>query len=606
MVLILFFLGALFGSTASAQVLAPSQPSQQQRLFAGTINADTVWLDEYSREVGRLTEMATQRGEVDPSDIMEQAWNDVIRRRILLQEAARRGLQLELREVDSILLEATPDFIRRGIVDEKGRFDKGLLTAMLYAPDSLIRINTPGMSTDQRANERAQLNASIAQLRERVGLMEMEKRLRAIVAKDHRFDTTGLRQRYRDVATSATVDVILIPCVKDLPSPNLADLKAYHKAHPTAFTSPLPMRRLAFISWPMAAAPIDSSLFLGNVNDFVGLLNKATSKRQRDSIWASVATTTSSGATRLSPDSASHRMFYASVKGKKPGTAVGPIKHSTGIHVLLVDTVHAKSAKIAGEISIRVIISEIEPSRQTIDSILRQVDEAAEMYERGMELSAIAGRFGRVPESSPWFTEEEKIYGSHRLVDVAFKTPVSVACDPIDTPERGAVLAIVVDSVPAGPMPFEAAVPRIAEALNRERGCEERRQLANTVKGLTSRLDDGLMFIGETPKEAQIARGLNVHSDGMIGEVLYDPTAAKEILAKPTPDLFGPFLAESGWYIVNISGVIKANDDEYPMWLEMRKETIEAEQIEAHWQSFVKGLRTNAIIEDNRWVYFRY
>ncbi|MBK6290774.1 MAG: hypothetical protein IPF59_03315 [Ignavibacteria bacterium] len=486
---------------------------------------------------------------------MEQAWNDVIRRRIMLQEASRRELQLELREVDSILLEATPDFIRRGIVDEKGRFDKGLLTAMLYAPDSLIRINTPGMSTDQRANERAQLNASIAQLRERVGLMEMEKRLRAIVAKDHRFDTTGLRQRYRDVATSATVDVILIPCVKDLPSPNLADLKAYHKAHPTAFTSPLPMRRLAFISWPMAAAPIDSSLFLGNVNDFVGLLNKATSKRQRDSIWASVATTTSSGATRLSPDSASHRMFYAAVKGKKPGTAVGPIKHSTGIHVLLVDTVHAKSAKIAGEISIRVIISEIEPSRQTIDSILRQVDEAAEMYERGMELSAIAGRFGRVPESSPWFTEEEKIYGSHRLVDVAFKTPVSVACDPIDTPERGAVLAIVVD---------------------------------------------------KTPKEAQIARGLNVHSDGMIGEVLYDPTAAKEILAKPTPDLFGPFLAESGWYIVNITGVIKANDDEYPMWLEMRKETIEAEQIEAHWQSFVKGLRTNAVIEDNRWVYFRY
>ncbi len=606
MVLILFFLGAIASSQAFAQVLAPSQPRQEQRLFAGTINADTVWLDEYSREVGRLTEMATQRGEVDPSDIMEQAWNDVIRRRILLQEAARRGMQLELREVDSVLLEATPDFIRRGIVDDKGKFDKALLTAMLYAPDSLIRVNTPGMTTDQRANERAQLNASIAQLRERVGLLEMEQRLRRSVAKDFRFDTTGLRKRYREVATSATADVILIPCIKDLAAPNLADLKAYYKAHSTEFTSPLPMRRLALISWPMSAAPVDSSLFLGNVSAFVGLLNKATSKRQRDSIWASVATTTSSGATRLSPDSASHKLFYSAVKGKKVGTAIGPINHSTGIHVLLVDTVHAKSAKIAGEISIRVIITEIEPSRQTIDSILRQVDEAADMYERGLELSAIAGRFGRVPESSPWFTEDEKLYGSHRLVDVAFKTPVSSACDPIDTPERGAVLAVVVDSVPAGTMPFEAAAPRIAEAINRERGCEERRQLAKTVKGLTTRLEDGLMMIAETPKEAQVARGLSVHADGMIGEVLYDPTAAKEILAKPTPDLYGPFLGESGWYIVNITGVIKANDDEYPMWLEMRKESIETEQLEAHWQSFVKGLRTNAVIEDNRWVYFRY
>lgn len=114
------------------------------------------------------------------------------------------------------------------------------------------------------------------------------------------------------------------------------------------------------------------------------------------------------------------------------------------------------------------------------------------------------------------------------------------------------------------------------------------------------------MFIAETIPEAQIARGLEVHSDGMIGEVLLDSTAAREILAKPKPDIYGPFLGESGWYVVNITGVIKANSEEYPMWLEMRRADLEAEQREAQWLSFVKKLQATAAIEDSRWVYFRY
>lgn len=595
---------ATLSTTTLAQKLAP--PTREQRPFAGIVNADTVWLDEYSREIGRLTEMASQRGQVDPSDLVEQAWTDMVKRRLMLHESSRRGITLELRQVDSVIIEATPDFIKRGLVDEQGRFDKGLLIAMLKNPDSLIGVNSQGMSTEQRANDRVQLSASIAQLRERIGLMELESRLRKSVTANVPLDTVALRERYIDVATFATADIILIPCSKDVQAPSISEMGAYHKAHSTQFMTALPMRRLALISWPLTAAPIDSALFLTNVRSFVGLINSTATSRQRDSLWNAVATTTSSGETRLSPDTASHTRFYNAVKGKKVGVAIGPLQHPTGIHVLLVDTVHTKKSKHAGEISVRVIITDIEPSKQTIDSVLAQVDEAAELYERGTEFGAIAGRFGRTIETSPWLTEEDKLFGSHRLVDVAFKTQVAAACDPIDTPDRGAVLAVVTDSIAAGPMPFEAAAPQIADAIQRQRGCEERRDIAKTVRGLSSRLQDGTLFIAEHTKEAQIARELSVHSDGMIGEVLFDPTAAREILAKPMPDLYGPFLGESGWYVVNISSVIKANDAEFPMWLEMRKEDLENEQREKRWNAFLVDLRTKAVIEDNRWIYFRY
>lgn len=596
LVIIALFLGGL---QLGAQTKAPT------RAYAGVVNGDTIWLEEYSREVGRRTEYVKQRGKVDPSEIMQQAWNELTQRRLLLRESVRLGLRVTNEDIDSIFLTATPDFIKRGVVDDKGKFDLELLKAILFRPDSLVRANTQGMSEKERSEETMQLRASVAQWREIIGLSETETRIRKAVTDSVKLDTTTLRPRFREAATSATADVIYMPCLTDLPAPSITEMEAYHKANLGQFTTPRPMRRLAYLAWPMTAAPVDSALVLGNVTRFVSLLNGARNARKRDSLWMSVATTTSSGVTRLSPDSVAQSSFYGLVKGKKVGTAVGPIRHASGVHVLLVDSVIAVKGKKQPDIKIRVIVSEIEPSRQTVDSILKIVDDAAGLYDQGMELGAIAGRFGRTIELSPWFTDDEKIFGSYRLGDIAFKTQVAVACDPIDTPEKGVVLGIVVDSIDAGPMPFDAAASRVAMVLARQRGCEARKDVMKTVMGLTTRLDDGLMFIAENPKGAQIMRGVSVQS-GFIGEEMYDPTAAAEILAKPLPDLYGPFLGDLGWYIVNITGIVKANEAEFPMWLELRTEDLLQERKQAVWDEYLKTLRAGATIDDNRWFYFRY
>ncbi len=584
---------------------AMASDDSPKNYYAGVVNGDTIRLDEYSHEVGRLTEYMAQRGKVDPADVMEQAWGDIVRERLILHEARRRGLMVTAAQADSILLYATPDYVKRGIVDERGRFDAPLLRAMVVQPDSLLNANTRGLSAQRKKEEREQFEASMMQLRKRVAMREVEVRLRASVDADVPFDTTGLRERFKNMATSAVADVLLTPCGQASTQPSLAELRAYYSAHALEFTTPSPMRRLAFIAWPMKAAPIDSTLFLGNVRSFVSLLNNTRNPRQRDSIWRSVSSTTSSGLSRLWPDSANHAQFYAAVKGRKVGTAVGPLVHSSGVHVLLIDSV--KNVKNRGAVvSVRVIVSEIEPSKQTIDSILAQVDEAAELYERGISLNTLSERYARPLESTKWFTDADKLFGSYRLADVAFTTPRNSACDPIDTPERGMVLAVVADTLPAGPLPFDAATERVAEAVMRDAACANVLPTAKSVRGLATRLDDGTMLLVEQPKGAQLARGLQVFSDGMIGETIFDPTATREILAKPYPDLYGPFLGEAGWYTVNVLQITKPTADEYELWLTARRADIEKEQKDERWSAFMKNLRSSASIEDNRWVFFRY
>lgn len=583
-----------------------AQPSTKGRAHAGVVNGDTIWLDEYSKEVGRRTEYTQQRGKVDPSEIMQQAWTELTQRKLLLRESVRLGVRVTNADVDSIFLTATPEFIKRGVVDSKGKFDLELLKAILYRPDSLIRANTQGLSEKERSDELLQLRASVAQWREIIGLAETESRVRRAVTDTVRLDTATLRPRFREAASSATADLIYMPCQTALPAPSIADMESYFKAHPEEFTTGKPMRRLAYLAWPMTAAPIDSALVLGNVRRFVSLVNGARSDRKRDSIWMTVAGTTSSGIVRLSPDSAAQASFYNLVKGKKAGTAVGPIGHASGVHVLLVDSIITIKGRKLPDIKARVLVSEIEPSQQTVDSILKIVDDAAGLYDQGMELGVIAGRFGRTIELSPWFTDDEKIFGSYRLGDIAFRTQVAAACDPIDTPEKGVVLGIVVDSIDAGPMPFDAAASRVGMILNRQRGCEARKDIMKTIMGVTTRLDDGVMFVAENPKGAQIMRNVSIQGSGFIGEELYDPTAAKEILAKSSPELYGPFLGDLGWYIVNITGIAKANESEFPMWLELRSEDLLQERKQACWDGYLESLRAKATIEDNRWFYFRY
>ncbi|MBU3699685.1 MAG: hypothetical protein FGM33_06705 [Candidatus Kapabacteria bacterium] len=576
------------------------------RPLAGVINGDTVWLDEYSREIGRRTEYAQMRGEVNPPEIMQSAWNDIVQRRLLLRASSEHGVTVRLEDVDSVLLVTTPDYIRRGVVDEKGRFDKELLRAMVLRPDSIVRANTRGMSAADQDQEIKQLKATIAQWREFIGFAETESRLRNKITRDVALDTSGLRERFRLTASSVSGDVILVPCAKDLPRPNVTELEAYHKANSALYKTAKPLRRLAVLSWPMTAAPIDSTLVLANIGRFVSMLNGARSAKVRDSIWTSVASTTSTGAIRLSADSASHVDFYRRVKTAKVGTAVGPIMHASGVHIMLVDSVIKQKNSKSPIVRVRFVVTPIDPSKQTVDSLLNVVNEAVSLYESGVELGGVAGRFGRSITLSPWFTADDKVYGSYRLSHVAFNTQVAAACDPIDTPERGVVMAVVVDSVPSGPLPFEAAIPGMSEAIIRQRGCDARRDLAKRVRGLASRLDDGVLFLADKPSEAQVARGLTITGDGYFGDAMYDLTAAREVLSKRIPDLYGPFLGDNGWYTVNITGINAANPDEFPMWLEMRKADIEEEQRTAAWDSFIASLRSNATIDDQRWLYFRY
>jgi len=594
--------------TATVMWSQPMRPADPNAIpIAGIVNADTIWLDAFSRDVGRRLELQSMGTQQSQADVVEAAWNDVVRRRLLMQEAQRRNLAVTQLQVDSMLLNAPPEYVRTGVVDSKGQFDVATLRGMLYNPDSLVsaRLGRDATKAD-REQQSSALRESMAELRERLSDVILEERLRAVLNSTFVADSATMRAEFERAAIRATVEVAILPCTPRAPEPEEAELRRYYDLHTFDFKTDTPLRRIAFLSWSMAASNADSATIFSNVTRFVSDVNARKNKKQRDSLWTSVASLALSGDVLLHPDSSATRDLYAGMrKGAAPGVAMGPITNSEGVHVFLVDSVIALGK---GRVAYKVkgIATTIEPSQKTVDSVLLDVQRAIDFYEGGMELGAVAQKYGKRIDISPFFSREQKLFGSFRLADVAFNSQKTAAAEPVDTPEKGVVLGVVVDSVDVGVIPFDAAFDMVRKVLKRDNACMDTKTEARRLHGMITRLPEGPMFLAETPKGVKVLRSVNVAADGMIGEELYDPVATKTILSYKEPGLYGPFLGDAGWYVLNTLQYSPADPKEMAMFFDLRGSDLLQMQRDNAYDKWYSTMRGNATIVDNRWIYFRY
>lgn len=600
-------LPALF-FTATLAWSQPLRPLDSSAVpVVGIVNGDTIWLDVFSRDVGRRLELQSMGTQQSQADVVEAAWNDVVRRRLLMQEAQRRNVGVTVKQIDSVLLTATPEYVLRGVVDSKGQFDIATLRGMLYKPDSLVRARLGASATKADIDvQTASLRESVQELRDRLSDVILEERLRAALNSTFVADSAALRAEFERAALRATVEVAIIPCAPRVAEPEEPELRRYYDLHTFDFKTDTPLRRIAFLSWSMAASKSDSATIHTNIARFVSDINSRKTRKQRDSLWTSVAALTMSGEVTLHPDSVATRELYAGIQvGAALGSAMGPITNSEGVHVFLVDSV-ITLGKGRSAYKVRGIATTIEPTQRTVDSVLRDVQRAVDMYENGMELGAVAEKYGKRIDISPFFTRDQKLFGSYRLSQVAFNSQKTAASEPVDTPDKGVVLSVVVDSVDVGVIPFEAAFDLVRKVVKRDRACMDTKVDARKLFGMVTRLPEGPMFLADTPKGVKILRNVSVATDGMIGEELFDPTAAKEILSHKEVGLFGPFLGDAGWYIANTLQYSAPDPKEMTMFLDLRGSDLLQMQRDNAYDKWFLTMRRNATITDNRWIYFRY
>ena len=586
-----------------ASPLLPGQTArraQQQRAYTGVVEGDTIWLDEFAREVGRKAQLNALGGIKTSADIVEDTWR-ALRDDILLHVAAdSMGIEVTQQDVDSVLLEDTPQYVKQGFVNDKGRFDKDLLRGMMSDPDSVLTARGMSPQDPRYRAQRNQLVQSMNELRQQVSTQIERERLRTLVMSKAVIDEDAINEKIAKVSKAVIADVVYLPCAQMTSEIMETDLKRWYEKYKDKYTSDDETRRMKVLIWPLVPSFGDSSEVYGQARGFIRALNEAASQTERDSLWQVAAEGLPAGSSSLSPDSSSHADVYAIVKDQQPGSALGPVLTGEGAHVMLVDRVRDD-----GTVDVRILQLEVEAGQAVIDSVLQDVQKVVADIRKGSSFVEVASKYDLNMVTTKFVGPDEKLYDSYRLVDAAFEADSGGIIGPVDSHEKGVILGVVVDIQPPGTLPYSAARQRVIDEVRVNNACMQRQDAARRLKGLITTIEGGTMFISMKPDDAVIMRDTRVDGSGLIGEQILDPLAA-EIISNSESGLKGPFLGDAGWYIISVKEIVNADAAATESYRESYFELYADEQREDHWQSWVNNLSRNAKITDLRWMYFRY
>jgi hypothetical protein len=667
-----------------------------QRPVAGVVNGDTIWLDAFARDVGRRIEYANSHGTAHEPDVIEQAWRDEVERRLIMREAQRRGMTITDAEADSILLREPPEYIKRGVQDGKGEFDPMLLEWMMRDPEGLVRAKNPSLSPQEVQQATQQVRESMTDLRGRFRDGLLRKRLQELWAQTFVADSSALMSEYLEQSSTCKADVVMMPCASTTPPPTHQELERYWFGNKTKYTSARPMRRLAYLSFPLTPTAADTASMVRTITDVVESFQRAGTATKRDSILAQLLRMSEPSERVLFSKNDADGVFYAATKSAQRGQVVGPIIFGGGVSVVKVDSVRtgkniarrvrrivlpndarlratsdriraAFTAKASfdslqrahsaegndangiillrgmldpqservvfgttvgalspavntGDASTMFLVLEesprlvyvhamttaFQPSRATVDSVLRNVDAALGAYEGGEELGAVAQRFGKKIQLTPYFDDSAPVLGSYRLRDAAFSTQLAAACDPVETATAGVVAAVVADSIPAGELPFEACSDAALKDWAANERCRLRAMVAQGMAAFITRTDGGELLITESPSDMKVVRNTSISYAGAIANVGSDVKLARTVYAQSRVGLLGPIQGDRGWYMVNVREINLGATKDYPMFVMLRGNDAFKEQRDAAFAAFLRSLRDTSTIVDERWHYFRY
>jgi hypothetical protein len=580
-------------------VLFCLSPALGQEGIVGIVEGDTIWLNDFAREVGRKVELHALAGSKTGSDIIEETWQQMVSDVVIHHEARRRGMGASRADVERVLLEETPDYVKRGVVDEKGRFDKNLLKGMLTDLDSTVRALGKGRSREAIERQTSQMRETVEKLVQLTTLQIEQRRLKETIRAEATIDSGAIQEKLAHWTRSVRADVIYMPCGDYGQEPNESELRAWYDAHTEDYRTTKPLRRLTFLSWPIVPTHNDSSRSLQEAQRFAQALKSVKGPGQRDSMWYEAGATFRSGTAVLHADSAAHRPQYEALEGKAVGDVVGPIQGSDGLHLLLVDSI------IGDVIHSRVIILPFQPSQETVDGTIDEILKATSTVKDLPSLRSMAEERGLRLERSPYFTADEKVFDSYLLVDKAFSVPLNGFLGLVDTPERDIVLAVVSDTMPPGVLPFEAARPRIVQDVMKFNACKSREKDARKQRAIVTLLEGGRMFISVRADDATFLRDAAIDASGLIGESILDPLAAR-IITNSSAGLVGPFLGDAGWYTISIIDVTYLEGAQLEAFRSANVEMLADQQREDHWLRWLESLKQSVRIDDRRWQYFQY
>ncbi len=566
---------------------------------AGTVNGATITNQEYQQELASLREGARRGGqEVLPSQelqIEEQAWNNIVQRRLLMQEAAKRHLLPKDSEVRAALLYDPPSFIQQiPAFQKQGKFDMATYRAILTNPDVPVQ-QIIGLEDEVRS------------------YLPLEKIQNLIVSAakvtDDELRRTYLEQNQKAKVTYVLVDAGRIPAGA---RPTDAELKSYYDQHQSDYR--LPERvTLDYVTLPRQATAADSAALLSDLRGLASearLAAEAKAAGREDvehSDFETLVESFSDGPNAdkgglspgyLTPEEMSQPMQRA-VQGLGKGEIGGPYKDGGYFH--LVQVVDAKEDKDKGETSVQIrdLAMRIAPSDSTVNEVRDRLDAVRDEAANG-GLGAAAAAHGLKVMVAKDVTLSGIVPGLAAIPQVtqfAFESPKGTLSRVMAT-NNSWFLVEVGEHTPAGVPPLEEIKDRVRNDLLHQQSMDAVKARAQAIaaaakagKSLEDAAAEDSLSAVTTP---DFTRRSGVPGLGR------DPDVVGAAFGLPVGEVSDPLKATRGWVVMKVDDRPDVDWSGFDKQKEQLRQSLLAVEQSRIFNAWLEDLRKSAKIRDYR------
>lgn len=223
---------------------------------------------------------ATNPDEFDDAQIRDAVWNQTVEEMLLKQEAEKLGLSVTDAEIQDIMLESPPEFLRRQFTDSLGRFNAQMYLQLVTNPDLVAQRISPEAG--------AQFKKVLLQVEDQLRRQLLAAKIQqAVSAGLGVIDPNYVQRQY--VVENSTADVNYLAFTTftvpdDKVTVSNDEIKAYYDQHKETFRQ-RPSRKIRYAVFPLVPSQADSNKANKRVEKLSQALQTVAMPQQRDSVF---------------------------------------------------------------------------------------------------------------------------------------------------------------------------------------------------------------------------------------------------------------------------------------------------------------------------------
>jgi len=578
-------LGGVFGN----------QPTQQRGPtgIVADINGEPVRYDEFIGTVNQMTRQLEQTRPLQAGEdayIREQAFQTLVRNKLLMQEAKRRHLDANPDEIKMALRVAPPQFlVQADAFKTNGQFDYRKYLAELDNPNSQVPWGqVEALVADQLPMQKLQdqvvagAKVSEGDVRERFLLQNEHIKIRAVqfVPDSFKIDTTRIGG---------------------------ADVESYYKAHPDEFTGPEEVKTSVML---IPRKP-DASDFSTEKERLRAVLDMA--RAQPDSFpslarsYSEIQSSIRGGDPGTEPFFDELRpIFRRGLQNVQPGQISDILQEERSLHMFKVEKRYIDPATKREKIKYRELAVRVEPGTNAVRAA-REVAAKAEKDAKKSGIEAVATRLGSRTYTSEYFS-----YGQsgndvlQRFPEVEswmFRAKPGDVSSIVPT-ENGYFIFQIADHRAAGLRPLnhmEAEVKaKLIRSLQMQRAKEAGDQARAALMGGSSEAEVAARFHGRVADTPDATRNGYLSSVG--GR---EPRVIGALFAmQPGGAWSAPLMGDNGVYVAQVETHTTPPEADFRKQEAQVREQLLSERRQLIFTEWMQDLRRRAKIKDYREQYF--